>query len=81
LSRAEKVATKAVATPRPAFRHAPIRLKWNEKFAVEPSETVSAYRPLTKTEDGPDLLLARRKERVLSMVLTFSYGGTKYWAI
>jgi transposase len=53
-------------------------LKWNEKFAVEPSDKVSAHRPWTKTNDELDLLLARREDRVLSKALTFSYGGTKY---
>ena len=53
-------------------------LKWNEKFAVEPSDKVTAHRPWTTTEDELDLLLARREERVLSKALTFSYGGTKY---
>ena len=53
-------------------------LKWNEKFAVEPSDKVSAHRPWTKTNEELDLLLARREDRVLSKALTFSYGGTKY---
>jgi hypothetical protein len=53
-------------------------LKWNEKFAVAPSDEVPAHRPWTKTEDELDLLLARREDRVLSKALTFSYGGTKY---
>jgi transposase len=53
-------------------------LKWNEKFAVDPSDKVPAHRPWTKTEDELNLLLARREERVLSKALTFSYGGTKY---
>jgi transposase len=53
-------------------------LKWNEKFAVAPSDEVPAYRPWTKTNDELDLLLARREDRVLSKALTFSYGGTKY---
>jgi transposase len=53
-------------------------LKWNEKFAVEPSDKVPAHRPWTKTNDELDLLLARREDRVLSKALTFSYGGTKY---
>ena len=33
-------------------------LKWNEKFAVEPSGKVPAHRPWTKTNDELDLLLA-----------------------
>jgi transposase len=53
-------------------------LKWNEKFAVAPSNEVPAHRPWTKTNDELDLLLARREDRVLSKALTFSYGGTKY---
>jgi transposase len=53
-------------------------LKWNEKFSVDPSDTVPAHRPWTKTNDELDLLLARREDRVLSKALTFSYGGTKY---
>jgi transposase len=53
-------------------------LKWNEKFAVEPSDKIPAHRPWTKTNDELDLLLARREDRVLSKALTFSYGGTKY---
>jgi transposase len=53
-------------------------LKWNEKFAVDPSDKVAAHRPWTKTNDELDLLLARREDRVLSKALTFSYGGTKY---
>ena len=53
-------------------------LKWNEKFAVEPSDKVPAHRPWTKTNEELDLLLARREDRVLSKALTFSYGGTKY---
>jgi transposase len=53
-------------------------LKWNEKFAVEPSDKVPAHRPWTKTNAELDLLLARREDRVLSKALTFSYGGTKY---
>jgi len=53
-------------------------LKWNEKFAVEPSDKVAAHRPWAKTNDELNLLLARREERVLSKALTFSYGGTKY---
>jgi transposase len=53
-------------------------LKWNEKFAVEPSDKVPAHRPWTKTNDELDLLLARREDRTLSKALTFSYGGTKY---
>lgn len=53
-------------------------LKWNERFAVEPSDKVAAHRPWTKTNDELDLLLARREDRILSKALTFSYGGTKY---
>jgi hypothetical protein len=53
-------------------------LTWNEKFAVEPSDTAAAHRPWLKTEDELNLLLSRHDERVLSKALTFSYGGTKY---
>ena len=53
-------------------------LKWNERFAVEPSDKVPAHRPWTKTNDALELLLARREDRILSKALTFSYGGTKY---
>ena len=53
-------------------------LKWNEKFAVAPSDAIPAHRPWTKTNDELDLLLARREERVLSKALTFSDAGTKY---
>ena len=53
-------------------------LKWNERFAVEPSDAIPAHRPWTKTNDELDLLLARREDRVLSKALTFSYAGTKY---
>jgi transposase len=53
-------------------------LTWNDRFAVPPSDPVSAHRPWTQTEAALDLLLARREERVLSKALTFSYGGTKY---
>jgi len=52
--------------------------KWNEKFAVEPTDKVSAHRPWTEADGELDLLLARREERVLSKALTFSHGGTKY---
>jgi transposase len=51
---------------------------WNARFAVPPRDPVPAHRPWTQTKDALDLLLARRKERVLSKALTFSYGGTKY---
>ncbi len=53
-------------------------LTWNDRFAVPPSDPLSAHRPWTQTEDALDLLLARHEERVLSKALTFSYGGTKY---
>ncbi len=53
-------------------------LRWNEKFAVDPSDKVPAHRPWTRTNDELDLLLARREDRILSKALTFSYCGTKY---
>jgi transposase len=53
-------------------------LTWNDRFAVPPSDSATAHRPWTKTEEALDLLLARHEERVLSKALTFSYGGTKY---
>jgi hypothetical protein len=53
-------------------------LGWNEKFAVEPRDAVSAHRPWTKTAEDLDLVLACQEQRVLSKALTFSYGGTKY---
>ena len=51
---------------------------WNDRFAVQPSDPVTAHRAWTQSEDALDLALARREERVLSKALTFSYGGTKY---
>lgn len=52
--------------------------EWNERFAVDPRDAVSAHRPWTETEDALDLALSRRTERQLSKSLTFSYAGTKY---
>jgi transposase len=51
---------------------------WNERFAIEPRDPRSAYRPWTKTESDLDLALASREERTLSKALTFGFGGTKY---
>ena len=51
---------------------------WNEKFAVPPRETASAWRPWTKTPAELDDDLARREERTLTKALTFSTGGTKF---
>lgn len=51
---------------------------WNNKFAVPPSNPLSAHRPWTDTEHALDDALARREERVLSKALTFRAGGTIY---
>ena len=53
-------------------------IRYNEKFAVPPSDKTPAHRPWTKTAEDLDLALASQDERVLSKSLTFSYGGTKY---
>src|SRR5665213_1521191 len=51
---------------------------WNNKFAVPPSNPLSAHRPWTDTEHALDDALARREERILSKALTFRAGGTIY---
>ena len=53
-------------------------LRYNERFGVPPRDETQAHRPWTKTEDELDETLARREQRVLTKVLTFSSGGKKY---
>jgi transposase len=53
-------------------------IRYNERFAVPPTDATPAHRPWTKAADDLDLALASQEERVLSKSLTFSYGGTKY---
>ena len=54
------------------------RERWNNRFAVAPRQAEDAHRPWSGS--GADLAeaLARREERTLSRVLTFSAGATRY---
>ena len=70
---------RGIATMAEAQAYAPEFIAfWNRRFAVEARDPGSAHRPWTGSEEDLDTALARRDERTLSKVLTFSVEGTLY---